>query len=266
MKYLFDYRREIKEKLSSNQKIILLMDYDGTLTPIVKRPELAVLDQETREIIKNLSKNRRFRVGVISGRTLRDVKRLVGLKNLYYAGNHGLEASGPGFHYIHPGMEETVYVMRAVAYKLNNSAKCLKGIVVENKVYSVSFHYRMMSPSKRRQAIRLFMDAVRPYLRGRGFRVFKNKMVLELMPDAGFGKGDIAIRIVDAASGGGKGVGVVYVGDDNTDEDAFKALRKAGITVVVGRRKSKAMYYLKDVGDVLKMLKLLNSGITGAIN
>ena len=82
--------------------MLLLLDYDGTLTPIVARPEIAILPDEARRSLEELAENERFVVGVVSGRELAELEGLVAIPGLIYAGNHGLEMSGLGMDYVHP--------------------------------------------------------------------------------------------------------------------------------------------------------------------
>jgi len=83
------------------------MDYDGTLTPIVERPELANLCEDTRWLLQALAQERRYTVSVISGRALSDLKNKVKIDGIIYSGNHGLEIEGPGFSVVNPQAEET---------------------------------------------------------------------------------------------------------------------------------------------------------------
>jgi trehalose-phosphatase len=75
--------------------ILLFLDYDGTLTPIAARPEMAVLSSPVREILKQISQHSLFKLAIITGRSLSDIRVLVGLENITYVGNHGLEIEWP---------------------------------------------------------------------------------------------------------------------------------------------------------------------------
>lgn len=94
MDYLFSKWDKLKEALV-NKHIFLFLDYDGTLTPIVDYPDKAVISEEVRNLLKDLSAKPRCHVGVISGRALNDVKKMVDLEDIVYVGNHGLEIEGP---------------------------------------------------------------------------------------------------------------------------------------------------------------------------
>ena len=101
MEYFFAEPDMIKH-LIGNRHLCLFLDYDGTLTPIVQRPQDAVLPTEARELLKDLSKSDRCEMAIISGRALSDIKKLVGLKNITYVGNHGMEIEGPNFNFRPP--------------------------------------------------------------------------------------------------------------------------------------------------------------------
>ena len=94
MEYLFSHWNKLKNRLS-DKSILLFFDYDGTLTPIVDYPDKAIISEEVRNLLKDLSARPRCHIGIISGRTLNDVKKMVGLESIIYVGNHGLEIEGP---------------------------------------------------------------------------------------------------------------------------------------------------------------------------
>jgi trehalose-phosphatase len=87
----------IVERQIGDKKVILCLDYDGTLTPIAPTPEMAMLPEENREILHALGRNPGCSLAIVSGRALSDIKAKVGIPNLMYIGNHGLEAEGPQF-------------------------------------------------------------------------------------------------------------------------------------------------------------------------
>src|SRR3989304_3413466 len=103
MDHLFTAWNKLEAACRTADRVLVLADYDGTLTPIVSRPELAVLSDEMRDRLIILASVPKFTVGVISGRELLDVEALVAIGGLYYAGNHGLAMDGPGFRHVHPG-------------------------------------------------------------------------------------------------------------------------------------------------------------------
>ena len=91
MQHLFQSWQSFSSDVRDASHIVLLSDYDGTLTPIVSRPEEAILPHDAKEKLSALAQKPAFSVGIISGRPLSEVKALVGIDGIYYAGNHGLE-------------------------------------------------------------------------------------------------------------------------------------------------------------------------------
>src|SRR3989338_10624703 len=107
MEYLFDIWENIRELIDRNDRVLLLIDYDGTITPIVERPEFAILSEETIELLRSISGLSGYTLCIVSGRPLGDIKKLVGIENIYYVGNHGLEAEGPEVNYMNPDAIKT---------------------------------------------------------------------------------------------------------------------------------------------------------------
>ena len=100
-KYLFDCLREISNKTRNTDYILLCLDYDGTLVPICKNPSLAKLSLETKELLTDLSQNPCISMNIISGRPLNEIKKLIGIENILYAGNHGFEISNKQHHWVY---------------------------------------------------------------------------------------------------------------------------------------------------------------------
>jgi trehalose 6-phosphate phosphatase len=105
---------EVAEQLRSARHILLILDYDGTLTPIVERPELADLPQDARRVLEALAGKQRLKLAIISGRALADLKQKVAISNIIYAGNHGLEIEGPKVSFVSPAAEEAKPFLRQI--------------------------------------------------------------------------------------------------------------------------------------------------------
>jgi len=149
LEYLFSAWPEIAPRLEAAGHILLLIDYDGTLLPIVERPELAILPQRTRGLLREVMGRRNFTVGIISGRALNDLKNRVGLEDLIYAGNHGLEIEGPGLRFVNPTAEEARPALQLLDQALSKEMGAIRGALVENKGLSLSVHYRLVEESLR---------------------------------------------------------------------------------------------------------------------
>jgi alpha,alpha-trehalase len=236
-------------------KYILFLDYDGTLTPIVKKPSLAVLSKTRRAAVKKISK--RLLTAVISGRMLSDLKKRVGVTGIYFAGNHGFEIEGPKFSLTHPKALQAKPLIRQIKLKLRKKLKGVKGIIVEDKMLTLSLHYRMARAKDLNRIKKIFSDTTRPFLRSKKIRITYGKKVFEIRPNISWNKGHAVLWFLRKL-GKGKKLLPIYIGDDRTDEDAFMALKSRGITIRVGRsKKTHAEYYVKDVDAVYKTVQLL---------
>lgn len=244
----------ILDSLKKNPDLFWFLDYDGTLTPIVSEPEKAVLDSETRELLGALA--RKFKVAVISGRRLQELKKLVSLGKIYYAGNHGLEISGPGGSFVLPQVARVRPTVSRICRELQNGLEGIAGTIVENKGLTASLHYRNVAPGEVARVKKIFDSIVRPYVDSGSVRITKGSRVWEIRPNYDWDKGKAVNWILKNSDPKGKLL-PIYLGDDRTDEDAFVALRGRGITVLVtkNRRRTNAEFYLRGVEEVKILLR-----------
>lgn len=236
--------------------LLLLMDYDGTLTPIVERPEEAIIPTDMKRHLLQLSK--RYPIAIISGRALKDIRKLVGLRKIYYAGNHGLEISGPSLRLVRPEAEKVAPTVSEICNDLMVKLGHIDGVIVEDKGLTASIHHRLVAPGKLGELKRIFTKTTRPHLRAGRVKIARGKKVLEIRPNINWGKGKAVLWIIEALKPKGEAL-PIYLGDDETDEDAFRALRGRGMTILVSKtpRKSNAEYFLRDVGEVKVFLRKL---------
>jgi len=242
------------DSLSRAKNIFWLFDYDGTLAPIAEKPDRAVLDPEMKKMLNFLSGE--FKVAVISGRSLKELKRLVSLRKLYYAGNHGLEISGPGITFVLPEAKITRPVISKICGRLQKELGHFSGLILENKGLTASLHYRLVAPGEVARVKKNFNGIVRPYVASGLIRITEGKKVWEIRPNVDWDKGkavNLILNMVDP----NEELLPIYIGDDRTDEDAFLALKSRGITVLVTnrRRRTNAEFFLRNVGEVKNFLK-----------
>jgi trehalose-phosphatase len=262
MEHLFKawpaFVREVK-----SAHLLLLADYDGTLTPIAPRPVDAVISPEVRNKLATLAKKPGLSVGVISGRAIEELKEMVGIKGIFYAGNHGLEIEGPGLSYITPGAEATRRGIAGLAGELEAALKNISGVIIQEKGLSLSVHYRLVKPEERHTVT----DEVRRITAGRvergEIKVYPMKRDWEIRPPVDWDKGKAVETIADLIKSKFKPerLMTVFLGDDVTDEDAFKVVRRPeGWSVYVGaeNKESAAGYYLKSPEEVATLLDRLN--------
>lgn len=267
MEYLFASCGKIKSRLGS-RRVALFLDYDGTLTPIVRTPERAVISAKNRAVLRKLTGCAACKVAIISGRSLEDVKKLVGVKGIVYSGNHGFEIEGPKIKFQRPLPAGYKTNLERIKKDLTSKLARVKGAFVEDKGATLSLHYRLADKKGALLAAAIFKSCVKLYLMRKKVRVTSGKKVFEIRPPAQWNKGRIVLWLLareyflqpprlNMNRGGCKGRPVaVYIGDDTTDEDAFKALKGKGLTIFVGRPgASCADYYLKDTKEVYRFLR-----------
>ncbi len=262
MQYLFDVWNIIVQRLKSADHILLLSDYDGTLIPIVGRPELALLAPETRRMLRTLARNRRYTVGIISGRALIDLKEKVDIEGIIYAGNHGLEIEGFGTNFLEPIAEEVRPFFQILSQVLTTTLRGIRGVLIENKGLSLSVHYRSVDAAEEKTVSDAFHKVTNPlHVTGR-IRVTRGKKVYEIRPPVDWDKGKAVSWLVAKCKEvkAKSSILPVYLGDDLTDEDAFKVIEGYdGISVFVGPEefKSGARYYLNTPQEVIEFLSML---------
>jgi trehalose-phosphatase len=241
--------------LAGGKSLLLMTDFDGTLTPIVDDPGAAWLSEEMREHLGSLARSPRSRVSIVSGRGLDDLQSRVRLPGVTYAGCHGLEVAGPGFTFTHPEAESQVEVLREVTRALLERAPLLEGIRIEPKRFAVAVHYRHLGAASRRQ---LEDELARAILQdGARLKIFHGTKVVEILPAAGWNKGTCALWLLERTRRElGSAVEALYIGDDWTDEHAFEALVRRAVTVRVGndQRASKAEYRIESIEEVQELL------------
>jgi trehalose-phosphatase len=257
LEHLLSAWSEVAKQLRSAGHILLLLDYDGTLTPIVQSPELADLTDGVRQLLQALARQRRLTLAIISGRALVDLKEKVGISNIIYAGNHGLEIEGPQVSFVSPLAEEFKPVLRRMHHELSQALGAIKGVLVEDKGLTLSVHYRQVADDKSTEVEDLFERVTGDAARSGKIQVTSGKKVYEVRPAVAWDKGEVLKMLM----GKERGALPIYLGDDLTDEDAFKAIEnyEGGISVFVGEGDSptSASYFLQSPDEVAKFLSLL---------
>ncbi|MBI3307709.1 MAG: trehalose-phosphatase [Candidatus Omnitrophica bacterium] len=266
-KHVFDCWSNLAPDIREKD-IMLFLDYDGTLTPIVEMPESAVLADSMKMILSELKQIKKISIAVVSGRSLEQLKKFVGIPGLLYVGNHGFEMEGPDIRHVHPGAIETKGIMADVAEVLKNIFKSTPGIMIENKTFTLSVHYRQIPEEKVDRIRMVFLKSIYPFLENGQIVFTEGKKVLEVRPALGWNKGTAVTWLYGRklAAEPSRRILPIYIGDDSTDEAALKAVKNHGIAVKVMEEKSEsyADYYLrnsKEVYDFLKRIQKLKSDI-----
>ena len=248
MRYLFHHWKKIEQQIKNAGKVLILSDYDGTLTPIVDKPDLAILSEEMKRLLQSMVKHPRYRLAIISGRAAEDVKRLVSVDGAFYVGNHGLEIMGPNLKSVYPEAERISPVIMLIREELHREIGQIEGLILEDKRLTLSVHIRLVH----KEDVAAIKGAMKTITRKHGdVRVTGGKKVLEIRPKIPWDKGRASLWILKSV--GGKAL-PLYLGDDKTDDDAFRSL-KEGITILVSERKrlSKAKYFVRDTLEVQRL-------------
>jgi alpha,alpha-trehalase len=259
---------EVIKRVKEATQILLFLDYDGTLTSIVARPEMAVLSSQAREILKQMSHHSLFKLAIISGRSLSEIKTLVGLENIAYAGNHGLEIECPPNYwqeripkpttFVHPIAKEFQPELKRLEQRLRERLTGIDGVLIENKGLTVSVHYRLAKETAVKKVKELFLQAIDYGNVTDKFQVSKGKKVLEVRPPVEWNKGKAIEWLLEIH--GMPGTLAIFAGDDVTDEDGFKVLQTVGgISIFIGEdtASSAADYYLDSPTELHQWLEKL---------
>ncbi|XP_057811097.1 probable trehalose-phosphate phosphatase F [Salvia miltiorrhiza] len=260
-----------------NRKIVVFLDYDGTLSPIVDDPDRAFLSDDMRSAVRSVAKH--FPTAVISGRNRDKVFQLVGLTELYYAGSHGMDIIFPGRDMMSrnnincvkstdkEGKEVNLFqpareflpMINEVFTKLVETCKDIKGAKVENHKFCASVHYRNVDQENWHIIAQYVHDILKEYPR---LRLTHGRKVLEIRPVINWDKGKAVEFLLESLGFSNcDDVLPIYIGDDRTDEDAFKVLKKRncgyGILVSAVTKESNAFFSLKDTSEVQDFLESL---------
>ncbi|MEW6102935.1 MAG: trehalose-phosphatase [bacterium] len=258
MNYLFTQFNKIEELLR-NRFILLLLDYDGTLTPIVETPQDAIISKETKELLQRLSKKSNYALGIISGRSLEDIKNTVGVKDIIYAGNHGLEIEGPSIKFKSWVSLRIKSVIHRIADDMRKRLSKIKGVLIEDKELTLSIHYRLVGKKDMPVFEKIISEVTASYTDK--IKVDCGKKVYEIKPAVKWDKGRVVLWLLSRKqfSFDKKRILPIYLGDDTTDEEAFKALKRKGLTIFVGKsHTSGADYYLRNTQEVVRFLHLIS--------
>ncbi|EEF29241.1 probable trehalose-phosphate phosphatase J [Ricinus communis] len=251
---------------SKGKQIVMFLDYDGTLSPIVDDPDRAFMSKKMRATVRKLAKC--FPTAIVSGRCRDKVYNFVRLAELYYAGSHGMDIKGPakGSKYkkgsealIFQPASEFLPMIDEVYKELVEKTKSTPGAFVENNKFCVSVHYRCVDEKKWSELAQVVRSVLKDYPK---LRLTQGRKVLEIRPTIKWDKGK-ALEFLLEALGFGNCTDVfpVYIGDDRTDEDAFKVLRERGqgfgILVSKFPKDTSASYSLQEPTQVMDFLQRL---------
>jgi len=239
--------------MEGKEKAVFFFDYDGTLTPIVERPALAKISPEMKEIVKQLSLQ--YKCAIVSGRGVKNIQALVDIPGIFYVGDHGLEIIGPGTSMLHPKAKKFLPLIQNISKIVDKSLSHIPGVIVEKKKMSVAIHYRQVL-KKDLTSLKLPLNKVLKENR-ENIRVLKGKKVIEFLPNIEWNKGKAVLWILNTLGVDWSEGKIFYLGDDTTDEDAFRILRTRGTGILIANKaqKSAADFRLSSPEEVQYWLK-----------
>jgi len=252
-----DFERWIGRYMTRS-RLALFLDYDGTLTPLRDHPDEAVLSPLMSKALEACIQRDDIDVAIVSGRALDDIRKIVGYDGVTYAGNHGLEIAGHGISDFRH--EDLVHYQE----RIDSLIEALEEVAVdgawsEPKGPTLTYHYRKVPPQPRAELV----ARARTIITSSGFQARPAHDALEARPPIGWDKGQAVLHILRARYGPSWSeiARVIYVGDDQTDEDAFRFLSGLSMTFRVGPADSvtAATRRLSNVESVRALLAWLAS-------
>jgi trehalose 6-phosphate phosphatase len=252
---LRDNLHAIVEELVAHEGLLVALDFDGTLAAIERRPDEAAIPDPTREAVAALADRPNVEVAVVSGRELADVRERVGLPDLSYAGNHGLEIHASEYE-VHSTARDAREDIAALCDLLGDQLADVDGVIVENKGVTATVHHRLVDDEE----VPVVENAVETLVATRDdVRLTTGKDVLELRPAVEWDKGEAVRELYDELVPDDERWLPVYVGDDTTDEAAFSLLDERGLGVKVGDDPAtEAPYRVADPESVRAVLTWLS--------
>lgn len=249
-------------KVSKGKKIVMFLDYDGTLSPIVDNPDAAYMSDVMRATVRNLASY--FPTAIVTGRCIDKVYSFVQLAELYYAGSHGMDIKGPeskkiGENIVFQPAKEFLPMIEEVYKILVVKTRSTPGVIVENNKFCVSVHFRCVDDKEWEKLAKRVGSVLEEYPK---LRLTHGRKVLEIRPAIAWDKGKALNFLLHSLGyANSNTVCPVYIGDDKTDEDAFKVLKESGkgFGIVVSKlpRDTHATYSLQEPAEVMLFLNRL---------
>lgn len=257
--YLLSHIQQIHETINDADQTLLFLDYDGTLISFQKRPHDVHTPNQIKTVLTSLANHPKYIVFIITGRTLSNIKDLLPLPGLSYAAVHGLEIElADGNTFFWKQAKNIRNILKKIKKESHNAFQNEKKIYLEDKTYSLAFHYRLLPEQKSKETVKTFFHISKKIDSTGQLEIIHGSKVIELRPK-GWDKGK-AVNLLIEKTAQTKQTMTIYIGDDTTDEDAFKQIKDNGITIYVEnktKRSTAAQYYLKNPSEVYEFLQSL---------
>jgi len=249
---LSNHLTQIKRRLQG-RKTAIMLDFDGTLSPIASTPQRARIHAGIKKVLEKLSQSPHA-VYIVSGRSVADVKKKIGIATVSYAGNHGMEWEVNGKIKTIPLPRGMKQALRTAKKSLRRVQKNFPGTLVEDKQLTVAFHYRDIKKSGAKLFHAQIASLLGDLTRDKHLKIGKGKKVFELLPNIAWNKGFFVRLLLKKELKNLTRKDIIYIGDDRTDEDVFRVLPK-GLTIRVGKQRgSAARYYVSSLQGVYQFL------------
>ena len=259
LRHAFELVPQWRAERERSGHMLIALDFDGTIAPIVPHPDLAQLLPHARPVLEALAQREDTEIAMISGRSLEDLRARIDLNGVYYAGNHGLEIHGPDLDDVVPAAIELTPRVQQIWHALQHEVGTIPGIYLENKQLSLSVHYRKIDDESEQQRVVTIVQRVFNQ-HSNGLRLTSGKRVLEVRPDINWHKGKAMLFIIEEIEQArGARMLPIFVGDDTTDEDAFAVIEPPGAGVLVGPADvaTAATTYVRSPDEAVSLLEQL---------
>ncbi len=244
------WTEELLDELAKRRRLLIVLDYDGTLVTIRSHPNFAKLGRDERATLRRLNRGH-DRVAMMSGRSIADIRERVRIPDLIYGGVFGLEIVGPNLNYIHPLVISVRPALAALAQSLRRLLTDVPGLRVEDKHGAVCVHYRAVPPERRQELERRLAHARAAAPRGLRWR--RGRRAWEVMPQTDWDKG-MAVKLLWRKFGRPT---LLIIGDEHFDESMLRVAYGRGAGLRVGRGHTEASRRLRNPIAVRRFLKSL---------
>lgn len=262
---LWNRTDELLATLEDAEGLLLLLDFDGTLAAITERPEEASILPESASTLSRIHADPAATVAVVTGRSFADARRRVPIEGCRIAGNHGFELAVDGSKTVHPAAEAAEPTIGAICGTLEEDLADVDGALVEDKGVTATIHYRLADAETAETIRERVHEAVDRHDEDDAVRITSGKQILEVRPAVEWDKGRAVEWLRDECIPAGEEWLTMYVGDDVTDEAAFRALDGDDAGVKVGPGETAADYRVEGPEAVARLLDLIaESGLERA--
>ncbi|MEO7275155.1 MAG: trehalose-phosphatase [Vicinamibacterales bacterium] len=243
---------------ASHRHLVLLCDFDGTLSEFDNDPAAVWLKPERRALLERLASSPGVTLAIVSGRRLDDVKARTALSSeAYYAGLHGLEIQSPHERYLHPELPAAEVALRGLAGPLEEQLAAIGGAFLEDKTHALVAHFRASTADDARRVEEIVMRHTKRALDAGTLRVMLGACMIELMPNIEWHKGSAVQWILDRVGRAHGPTWPVYIGDDLTDEDGFRAVQAIGLSIAASERAAGADLAVDGPSEVEALLRAI---------